>query len=203
MTPLLHILIPTIHERKLQFNKLMRRLYQEMQQTAPYPSIVVGWEVDNKEMTIGEKRQRLYQKSEGLYSLQIDDDDDLAPGSLVKILEAIKQGPDCVTYLEYCSMNGKSYLADHSINYPGWADNQFGYDFVRTPYFKDVIRTDIAQSVTVPFSRYGEDHEWSKALKPHLRNEIHLQEIIYLYQHNSKPQDHLKRYGYDKDRHAH
>lgn len=192
---LLSILIPTVVGREKQFNALMQRLHKWRAEVSVYPTITIHWAVDNKEMTIGEKRNWLYQEADGLYSLQIDDDDDLAPGALGKILEAIKEGPDCVTYLEYCKMNGSTFLANHELRYQDWADNFDGYDFVRTPYFKDVIRTEIAKSVPVPNIRYSEDHEWSRALKPHLKTEVHLDQIIYLYQHESKPNEHNQRYG--------
>jgi hypothetical protein len=192
---LLSILIPTIHERRLQFNALMARLYKEIGDMKAFGLVVVQWEVDDKQMTIGEKRNILYAKSDGMYSLMLDDDDDLVPGAIAKILMALGTGPDCVTYLESCSMNGKKYLSNHSLLYQNWAENYDGYDFVRTPYFKDVILTEIARRVPVPPVRYGEDHIWSINLKPHLRTQVHLDEIIYLYQHESKPENFNQRYG--------
>jgi hypothetical protein len=150
---------------------------------------------DQKQMTIGEKRELLYFNASGEYSIQIDDDDTLAPGSIKKIISALECTPDCVTFLERCEMNGRSLLANHSLRYDDWADNKDGFDFVRTPFYKDVIRTDIARSVPFDHIRYGEDHAWSRALKPHLKTEVHIDDIIYIYQHNSKPEDHNKRYG--------
>lgn len=150
---------------------------------------------DKQEMSIGEKREVLYLNSAGLYSWQIDDDDDISPGSISKIMEALRQNPDCITFKELCTINGKQQLSNHSLKYADWADNQDGYDYVRTPYMKDVIRTEIAKSVPVPHIRFGEDHAWSRALKPNLKTEVHIDNIVYLYQHESKPEQHNQRYG--------
>ena len=151
---------------------------------------------DNKEMTIGEKRNELYAKANGLYSLQIDDDDTLKEGGIIKILDALQHNPDCVTYQERCIINGKHYRSNHSLKYYAWEDNVDGFDFVRTPYMKDVIRTEIARSIKVAHIRYGEDHLWSIEIYPHLRSEVHLDEEIYYYLHNSSNPE--ERYGITK-----
>lgn len=160
-----------------------------------YPKIEVISIQDNKEMSIGEKRELLYKRASGIYSLQIDDDDSIADNAIELILEAIKQEPDCITFRENCMMNGKYYTCNHSLKYNDWADNFDGFDFVRTPFYKDVIKTSIAQSVPFQHIRYGEDHAWSRDLKPYLKNEVHIDKEIYYYIHNSKPEEHNERYG--------
>lgn len=152
---------------------------------------------DNKELTIGEKRERLYAAAIGLYSWQIDSDDLIADNAIELILQAIKEnsGVDCITFEEYCLMNGEEFRSNHSLKYEDWAINFDGYDFVRTPFYKDVIRTEIAQSVPFEKIRYGEDHAWARSLKPHLKTEYHIPQQLYRYIHNSKPEEHNERYG--------
>lgn len=214
----LSILIPTVNDRKDKLESLLHHLAQQCQEMWPGyyygfissvgdPSFhgIKGDQVeiiycpDDRQMSIGEKRSRLYSRANGLYSWQIDDDDDISINALALIAKAIKEAPDCITFNELCHINGQSFIANHGLKYDDWADKQDGYDHVRTPYFKDVIKTEIAQKVPVPHSRYGEDHAWSRLLKPHLKTEVHLDEVIYIYQHNSKPHEHAKRYGFDKD----
>jgi len=158
-------------------------------------SIEVIEYMDNRELTIGEKRERLYKLANGLYSWQIDSDDNMVNYAVELILESTKQNPDCVTFRENCMMNGEYYSSNHSLKYEDWADNFDGFDFVRTPFYKDVIKTEIARSVPFEHIRYGEDHAWARALKPHLQTEVHIDEEIYYYIHNSKPEDHNERYG--------
>jgi hypothetical protein len=157
---------------------------------------------DEKIMTIGEKRDLLYKHAKGIYSFQIDSDDLIALNAIKLILEAIKQNPDCITFEEYVNIDGKEFKSNHSLEYFEWdGDGQAmfpdGFHYHRTPFFKSVIKTSIAQSVPVPRKRWGEDHEWARLLKPHLKTEIHIPEQIYKYIHVSS--NHVERYGLDKD----
>ena len=153
---------------------------------------------DNKEMTIGQKRELLYSKAEGLYSIQIDDDDELAPNAIKIILEAIKSNPEmpCITFREKCIINGEYKSSNHSIKYGRWQDNFDGYDYVRTPFYKDVIRTDLAKSVPFPHIRWNEDEQWSYAIMPLLTSEIHIDEELYYYNYNET--NPIERYGLDR-----
>jgi len=192
----LSILIPTVVGREKQFESLKKYLQFLCN---PYPDeIEISWMCDNKELTIGEKREILYNHASGDYSLQVDDDDMLSLSSIDQIMRVLKnESPDCVTYMERCIMNGTLYKCDHSIKYAAWADNSHGFDYVRTPFMKDVIRTDITQRVPIPHIRYGEDHQWSVDLLPHLKTEHHIDDFIYYYEHESS--DFKTRYGFDKD----
>ena len=153
---------------------------------------------DNKEATIGEKRDSLYKCSNGLFSWQIDSDDDIADNAIELILNAIKSNPEipCITFREKCMINGVYKSSNHSIRYSQWIDNQDGFDYVRSPFYKDVIRTDIAKSVPFPKIRYNEDEQWSKALYPLLTDEIHIDKELYHYIYNET--NHNERYGLDR-----
>jgi hypothetical protein len=197
---LLSILIPTVVGREKQYKHLLNRIMKSgngfdiLSGRVEYIKFC-----DNKEMTIGEKRERLYQMANGLYSWQIDDDDDISDNAIELILNAIKSNPEipCITFREKCMMNGVYKSSNHSIRYYQWMDNQDGFDYVRSPFYKDVIRTDIAKSVPFPHIRYNEDEQWSKALKPFLTDEIHINEELYHYIYNET--NHNERYGLDRE----
>lgn len=90
-------------------------------------------------------------------------------------------------------MNGVYKSSSHSLKYSKWQDNFDGFDFVRTPFYKDVILTEIAKKVPFPYIRFNEDEKWSMSLLPHLVDEIHIDEEIYHYIYNETP--HNERYG--------
>lgn len=192
---LLTIAIPTTEDRKLQFDRLEFELWKQIERDGLNGVVNVISICDNKEMTIGEKRNMLYNHPEsGVYQGQWDDDDWIHAYGLKKIIDDLSiANVDCMTYQELCIINGEMKRSNHSLVYPGWADNYDGWDYVRTPYMKDVIRTEIARKVTVPHIRFGEDHQWSKAIRPMLTSEIHIPEYIYHYIHNSS--NHADRYG--------
>lgn len=200
--PLLSILIPTTIDRSYEYWRLIDRL------KSIYPNIGIDGIVEEvtdhagKEITIGEKREGLYKYARGVYSWQIDDDDDIADNAIELILDVIRgPRPDCITFREHCMINGVHYKSNHSLQYEDWegdGQREFadGFHFHRTPFMKSVIRTDIARSVPVPYVRWSEDHQWSQALKPHLKTEVHIPADIYYYQHVSS--DPTERYGLNK-----
>lgn len=200
MKPLLSILIPTVFGREQQFNFLLGKIMSYEGSRL----IHIGTIKDNKEITIGEKREQLYKKAEGLFSWQIDDDDDIAPNAIQLILEAIKSNPDvdCITFQENCMMNGKYYKSNHSLQYSSWYGDgshllHDGFHFHRTPFYKDVIKTEIAKSVPFKHIRYGEDHLWSIDLYSHLKTEHHIDEELYYYIYEPKDTNE-ERYGLNR-----
>lgn len=212
----LSILIPTTPDRREQVTVL----FEKLKDRKAHKEVILNLEnctwhcaqrmsgeveilicEDDKIMPIGAKRETMYQKASGEYSCQIDSDDDIAPNAIELILEAIKQNPDCITFREHCMMDGKEYKSNHSLEYADWEGDgsrilEDGFHFHRTPFMKSVIKTEIARSVPIPHIRYGEDHQWAQALKPHLKTEVHIPEDIYFYQHQSS--DPTERYGLDK-----
>lgn len=199
--PLLSILIPTVLDRTTDYNRLIARL------EIAYPNINKDGLVEEitdfagKEVPIGEKREWLYKYARGLYSWQIDDDDDISDDAIKQILEAISQNPDCITFQEHININGVIEKSNHSLEYGDWEGEGGkelwdGFHYHRTPFMKSVIKTEIARSVPIPHIRFGEDHQWAQALKPHLKSEIHIPQDIYFYQHISTPFN--ERYGFDK-----
>ncbi len=223
--PLLSILIPTVVGREESLRNLVFKLLAQAKEAVggldrcgmmqieeglgfgfcvPHTNaggIECFYYKDNKEMTIGEKREKLYAAARGLFSVQWDDDDDIADGGLQKIIKAIKDTEeaspvDVITYREKCMMNGVYKTCNHSIEYDKWMDNWDGYDYVRTPFYKDVIRTDIAKQVPFPKIRWNEDEQWSYAIQPLLNTEHHIDEEIYHYIYNET--NHAERYGLDK-----
>ena len=211
---LLSILIPTVVGRENELSKLLGLLskyapldvksnlkknnfdYTGTKYDLEDVEIIVV--KDNKQNTIGAKREYMYSLANGLYSQMTDDDDELAPNAIELILNAIESNPEipCITFREKCMMNGVYKSSNHSIRYSQWMDNQDGFDYVRSPFYKDVIRTDIAKSVPFPHIRYNEDEQWSKALKPFLTDEIHIDEELYHYIYNET--NHNERYGLDR-----
>lgn len=211
--PLLSILIPTVVGREESFNILISKLIKgrEWEETNTISDnfkcgmkfskdgeLFIRYHCDNKKQNIGEKREQLYIGSLGKFSWQIDDDDDIADNAIELILQAIKDNPDvdCITFEEHIDIDGRIQRSNHSLKYDDWANDTDGYDYVRTPFMKSVIRTDIVRSVPIPHIRFGEDHQWAQRLKLVLKTEYHINQQLYKYIHISSP--HNERYGFDK-----
>ena len=191
---ILSILIPTIEERKEQYEKLHRNLSLNIEKYGLKGEVEIVSICDNKEMPIGEKRNRLYKLATGSHSLQLDDDDLLSDDAIKLITDAIKfEDADCVTFKELCIINGRTFECKHSLMYDDWGERKDGFRYVRTPFCKDAIRTSICKQIPVPEIRFGEDHAWARLIKPHLKTETHINEFLYIYKHDST--DFKTRYG--------
>lgn len=218
--PLLSILIPTVVGREENCSTLIRQIIEQHEgvdspliqfsSSSSLLGFIGRFELgeieildlrDNKEMTIGEKRGKLYKGAKGKFSWQIDDDDTIADDAIQLILAAIKENPDvdCVTFQEHCLMYGKHFKSNHSLSYSGWYGDgshllSDGFHFHRAPFYKDVIKTSIAQSVPFKHIRFGEDHLWSIDLHSHLKTEVHIDKDLYFYIYDPKD-SHQERYG--------
>lgn len=192
---LLSILIPTVKERAEQFHKLRQFIFRQLVDFDLTETVEILFIQDNKEMTIGEKRNKLYKMAHGLYSWQIDDDDMIHHQAVPYIVDELKNCEiDCVGFKELCIFEGKRVESSNfSIKYGGWADNVDGFNHVRTPFFKTPIKTRLCLQCPIPHSRFGEDHEFAKAIYPLLQQEAYIDEFLYHYIHNSTP--HNERYG--------
>lgn len=192
---LLSILIPTVKERAEQFHKLKQYIFRQMVDHELTDVVEILYVQDNKEMTIGEKRNKLYRMANGHYSWQIDDDDWLHPEAVPYVIDELKAlDCDCVGFKELCIFDGKRVESSNfSMKYGGWADNQDGFNHVRTPFFKTPIKTRLCLQCPVTPVRWGEDHEFAKLIYPLLQKENYIDEFLYIYRHDSTP--HNERYG--------
>lgn len=87
----LSILICSLDERKDKLKKLTDILNK---QTNDNVEILAN--VDNRTKSVGMKRNELVKEAQGQYVCFIDDDDEIAPNYIPKIMDAIETSPDVV-----------------------------------------------------------------------------------------------------------
>jgi glycosyltransferase involved in cell wall biosynthesis len=184
MMPLtkLAILIPTIESRKEQFNALRDRINKLIESNFD-TSVQLISICDNKEISIGAKRQQLLEASDARYVVFIDDDDRIHDDYITDILSAISHQPDFIGFQIECS-GTPGITANVSNAYSDWADKVDGFDYVRTPYHKTPIKRDIALHIGFKDMRFGEDYDFSKRLKESglIQKEYHIDKVLYFYQ---------------------
>ena len=140
------------------------------------------------DVSIGAARQNGINAARGTYCVMIDENDNIADSYFDDIFAAIEdESFDCVGYLESVTINGVTKTACHSNRFYDWCDNSDGYDYVRTIYCKDVIKTDIVKQIGFADVHFGEDHIFSKKLKESglLKKEAFIDKILYLYSFNN------------------
>lgn len=195
MKPMLSVLICTVVGRESQFEAL----HNELLNQAEGLPVEVLFEKDNKEVSVGYKRQTLLIRSTGAFVAFIDDDDMPAPDYIQTIVDIIKLKPDidCIGLQIECS-GTKGKTASASIKHTGWYDNKDGFDYVRTPYHKTPIRRDHALEIGFKDMRFGEDYDYSLRLQQSglLKEEHYIYKVMYYYRY--KFEHHTTKYGIGK-----
>ncbi len=197
---ILSILICTIDSRKEQFDKLFDFVNkQRLVNDTVARFVEILFECDNKEMSIGAKRQKLLERATGEFVVFIDDDDFVSERYVSSILKATRSKPDCIGFLIECDMQGKIETAITSNRYDKWTEGQDGFTHNRTIYHKSPIRRTIALQIGFKNIRYSEDSDFSKRLKDSglLVHEEFVNDVMYYYRY--REEDYHTKYGFDKN----
>jgi hypothetical protein len=179
------VLICTIPKRHEDFVTLL----QDIENYKKLVNIKIEVLFDSRlDISIGNKRQSLIDRANGLYSCFIDDDDKITPYYFQVIEDAIESGDyDCI------QLNGRYYIDDnfdrpfiHSLKYKKWSEDENAY--YRCPNHLNPIKTSIARKVKFHDVSNQEDIKFSeKLLKQELlKTEYTHDKVQYLYYFNNK-----------------
>ena len=151
------ILIPTLVERNETFNNLMDRILERKQRICPDLKIEFCISCDNREKSIGTKRQELLQGAKGRYLSFIDDDDDVTDAYFEDALECIKGG------FHTCRLRGTmaEYTFTHSVQNRLDTPLARGNEFLRPPNHLNIMLSDMAKLVPFGNAKQGEDLDWT------------------------------------------
>ena len=198
-SPILTIMIPTTVDRRPMFKSLFIKIWSQIFEHNFHNDVEVIFEEDNKEISVGRKRQNLLVRSKGTWVVGIDSDDDIADTYILDIVSSLKLNPsvDHIGFIEDCTINGEKSKSLFSIKHKKWAENTDGYDHIRCANPKSVIRRSKALMVGFEDMRYGEDIVFSERVTPLLDSEIFINKPLYLYNHIST--EHYERYGISHD----
>ena len=168
----------------MKFNVLLNHLNYLIKKDKYENDVEILFIEDQKQMTIGDKRQRLLEMAKGQMICYIDDDDWVPSYYLKKILEVIKPDVDCIGFKIDCNINGKQESAIASNIYDCWCEDRDGYKHCRTPYHKTPVKRSIA--LQIGFNRdmrFGEDALYSKQLKQSglIKKEEFIPFVLYKY----------------------
>lgn len=192
----LSICIPTVVGREAVFQNLHNEIKKQIERDN-LSGVQVIVDKDNKEVSIGAKRDRMYKNAKGLFTVQIDDDD-MVPSDYVSLVYgATFKDVDCIGYKEHCIFEGgREAFSDFSLKHKSWITLTppiDGISHYRTPFCKTPIRTDICKRVGVKDMRFAEDHDFAMRVYPFLKKEHYINKVMYIYRYKSE--DHKKKYG--------
>lgn len=151
--------------------------------------------VDNKQSSVGAKRNALVDLAKGRYVAFVDDDDVVAPSYVSKILDATKHHPDVISFdvqlVGHLHVpSGK--ISTHRLTYEN-AD--LGDYFTRKPNHVAAWSKAIAASTPYENVNIGEDTEWSLRACKKAKKEIHIDEVLYTYRNNPQGVSQFQKYN--------
>lgn len=182
----LSLLIPSMSSRKDKLWALVTELYNQKKH---FDGVEICILIDDKDMNIGRKRNRLLDMAGGKYVAFIDDDDMVSSNYVERLLEGIALGVDCCSLLGVLTWNGKNpELFEHSIRYKEYrtAEPTKGVRYERYPNHLNCIKADIAKRFRFPEIDFGEDTDWAtQVFKSGLiKTEHYITDVLYHYQYN-------------------
>lgn len=151
------ILIPTIAGREESLQRLLASINEKKKRNCPGLCIEICVSFDNKDVTIGAKRQQLMKDARGKYMSFIDDDDDVTD-AYFEDAQACIEGK-----YEVCRLRGqiKEFTFTHSVEYNETSMLAVGDVFTRPPNHLNVMLADAAKFVPFNDLKSGEDFDWS------------------------------------------
>lgn len=140
---------------------------------------------DNRQMSVGKKRNLLIRHASGEYTVFIDDDDMVSVSYVHCILDAAKSGNDVIVFDAVRYHNG---ALDRQVIY----GTEFRKDYSnRTAHFRIPnhlmpVKRSISSRVMFPDVSFGEDSEWARKLLPNLKTQYRVKECLYEYWYDDK-----------------
>jgi hypothetical protein len=157
------ILIPTIIGREATLQRLLTSINEKKLRICPGLCIEICISFDNREMSIGNKRQELMKGARGKYMSFIDDDDDITDAYFEDAKACIEGN------FQVCRLRGqmKQFTFTHSIEYNEKSMAAVGDVFVRPPNHLNIMLADVAKFIPFTDQRIYEDFNWSVRLCKH------------------------------------
>ena len=184
---ILSLLVCSLNERAYFLKRLQDRLNPQMTDEV---ELLIN--IDNREKSIGQKRNELLDKATGEYIAFIDDDDLVSEDYIEKILASIKKSkPDVIgIHLLMTTDNVIQEKTFHSIKYTHWYDEKdpdkpWLKRYYRNPNHLNPVKKEYACQVRFPNISMGEDKSYSERLKSFLKTEEYIVEPIYFYEFRS------------------
>jgi hypothetical protein len=176
----LSILICTLPSRRAQLEWLLEHLYQQVINDTPCRvEILVD---DRRGISVGMKRQALLERARGRY-ISFVDDDDIVPHNYCRrvVDELTYTDVDSVSLEGVMTTDGqKPQRFIHSMHVEEWHTKD-GV-FMRNSNHLNPVRRELALQAGFGDENCGEDHSYSKRLKPLVKTEADMGEApLYFY----------------------
>ena len=139
---------------------------------------------DNRQRSIGAKRQALVDMARGQYIAFVDDDDDISDNYVSELLAAAASGADVITFHQHAVYNGLQSTVHFRL---GQGDGAFipGGITKRDAWHVCAWRRDTVAGCQFLESNYGEDRAWALQARKRVKTSIHIDKVLHTYRHDA------------------
>ncbi len=186
-SPLLSVLIPATPARyHSHLWPLYEKLTAQVARLSESGLVELLVFLDNRQRTIGEKRDALVQMSRGKFVAFCDDDDDVSEFYLWELVAAAQGNPgaDVITFKQLAIVDGIEGVCHFSLKHPNDPFSQNG--FRRNAWHVCAWRGELARRYRFPATNYGEDWAWARHLVIEAKREHHIDQVLHTYRYDSK-----------------
>lgn len=146
--------------------------------------------IDNKTMTIGEKRNRLIDMARWEYVVFVDDDDRISDDYISQLLLATESNTDVICFKADISINWWNYIP---VLYSMYNMNaNWNNIYYRKPNHLMCWKKDIANKIKYEDISYGEDTNRANAMLENISSEYIIDKILYYYDYNDSTSESLQ-----------
>jgi len=187
MNPVLSILTPTIPSRvfdRLGYTGPLAELIEKVESQIGSLPVEHLWLGDNCKRTIGAKRQALVDVARGRYIAFCDDDDDISPDYVARLLAAAETNADVITFRQRAIYNGLESEVHFGINNQDGPFNPGGIT-LRAPWHVCAWKRERVQGCLFAESNYGEDKIWCLQARKRIRTGHHIDAVLHTYRHDA------------------
>ena len=191
---MISVLIPTLPSRKESLKRLTKEIDRQLgtyhsewtvdpnflMERRQYTGVEVLICEDNKQMTVGAKRNILKKYAKGDYFTFIDDDDRIAPDYFKWVSTA---SGDVTVFDVIMSENGKQkYEVKYGVEYG--RDREKGTIAYRLPNHLMVWDKKF-RKIPFPNVNRGEDSAWAMKARQSIKSQTRIDKVLYYYDFNT------------------
>jgi hypothetical protein len=157
------VMIASIPGRERKLQSLIGSIREKVGRIAPELRLEICLDFDNKESSIGDKRQRLLQRAAGKYLCFIDDDDDITDAYVEDVWAMIRGNFHTMQlWGQIGDFRFKHSTAVKLTDFMATKDTPAV--FQRPPNHLNPMLSDVAKFISFKSATYGEDLDWAMNL---------------------------------------
>ncbi len=186
------ILVCSVSTRRATFlPKIIEQIYGQIEREGLNTEVECIVLMDNKTMTVGDKRNRLIEASRGHWVCFVDDDDRIADDYVRTLYSASrKTDADTITFYASVSINGQvSKIARFDCS----ENKNLSNSYERQPNHLMLIKRTIAHLIGFKSISFQEDDDYAARCYPLIKKIYNIDKVLYYYDFNEKTTETQKK----------